>query len=214
MTTEPLILALVGPQGSGKTHLAAQLIAAWTRRGLHVVAIKHDGHLQPRAPDDWEKAESDTATYVQHGAVGTLLTGGGRTLWRDMRDPAADDLWSLCRRLIARTREHRQPLDVILVEGFKFTPVPKVVVLRRPADVDWFRGVSLANLRAIVAPNHLNLSALGIGGPVYRDGEAEKLAADVVSGRLGNLRLSRVLDTFGNTNEDEGGLHHAEDVDT
>ncbi|MCL6454125.1 MAG: molybdopterin-guanine dinucleotide biosynthesis protein MobB [Alicyclobacillus sp.] len=145
----PLVVAVAGLHDAGKTTVGAQMAAIWTGWGLRVGVIKHDGHATPDAPDDWEKPQSDTMRMAAAGAAFTMVTGGGRTLLRAVADPASGDPLALQRRLATYAAACGQPLDIILVEGFKFADLPKVVVLR-PEDAAWYADAGLTNVLALV----------------------------------------------------------------
>nr|WP_281180654.1 molybdopterin-guanine dinucleotide biosynthesis protein MobB [Alicyclobacillus kakegawensis] len=185
----PLVLSIVGVQDAGKTRLIERILQVWTRQGWRVAVIKHDGHLWENAPDDWEKASSDTERYIHSGAVATVLAGGGRTLWRDMADQAAEQPLVLCRRLADRARRQGRSLDAVLVEGFKSHPLPKLAMIRQASELNWLAGSPMNNLRAVVTTEGLMEAAAALAVPVYRDGAVAELCADIEAGRLGDMRL-------------------------
>ncbi len=189
MMPRPLVVSVVGFQDSGKTQLMERILQMWTRQGWRVAVIKHDGHLQETAPDDWEKATSDTARYVHSGAVATVLAGGGRTLWRDMADQAAEQPLVLCRRVVHRACQQGRPLHAVLVEGFKFHPLPKLAVIRQASELNWLASSAVNNLRAVVTTEDLVMTATALSVPVYTDGSVAELCADIEAGRLGDMRL-------------------------
>jgi molybdopterin-guanine dinucleotide biosynthesis protein B len=115
------ILAIAGWSGSGKTSLILRLLPVLKARGLRVSTIKHAHH----------KVEVDTPgkDSFEHRAAGAhevmLITGKRFALMHDFPDP--DDEVPLG-DLIARMA----PVDLLLIEGFKSTPHPKLEV-HRPA---------------------------------------------------------------------------------
>lgn len=166
-TGNPLVVAVTGHQDAGKTTVVEAMVAAWTSMGLRVGMLKHDGHAQAGEADDWEKAGSDTRRVARAGAVLTMVAGGGATLLRTVSDAAADDVHRLSQRLIEHARSVGQPLDVLLVEGFKSALLPKIVVLQAP-DVPWFLRAGLANVQALVAPDGFSHNQLDdLQPPVY-----------------------------------------------
>lgn len=175
-------LSVIGLQDSGKTTLVEAMVQHWAQQGLRVGVIKHDGHLQPGEPDDWEKEGSDTSKFTAAGARFTLLAGGGRSLLRTVDDAevAQADVPALCNRLESLAKSAGKPLDVVIVEGFKGSSLPKIVVLRRESDIKWFLRESsrLQQMRAIVVPLHLqHLVELDL--QVYDDRHIPVLCTDL-----------------------------------
>ena len=150
-------LAVIGLQNSGKTRVVEAMVKFWTKNGRRVAVIKHDGHLLRQQPDDWEKRDSDTYKFASAGAEMTLLAGGGRTLLRRMNDGEVGDVLALCNRLEAAAQATGRVLDVVVVEGYKASFLPKIAVLRRPSDIEWLneRHSSVPWLVAAVCPRAL-----------------------------------------------------------
>lgn len=174
----PCIVSVVGPQNAGKTTLTVQMIRIWTQQGLHVAALKHDGHADVDVTDDWEKPRSDTTQFTHAGAGMTLIAGGGQSLLRMTRDGTAHDVMALCERMQQLAIQARRPLDVIAVEGFKRSELPKIVPVHRPSDVDWLRSEHLSNLRAVVLVEGLDTLADG-GWPVYHESDVSRLCQEL-----------------------------------
>lgn len=95
----PLIIAIDGRSGAGKTRLAVELAALL--REHHTVSLFHLEDVYP----GWDGLESGMDRYVSR--VLTSLSAGGTARWRAW-DWAADDDGA----------EHRtEPADVVIVEG-------------------------------------------------------------------------------------------------
>ncbi len=107
-------LGIVGWSGSGKTTLLTALIPVLRARGLTVSSIKHAHHDLPL-----DRPGKDSFRHAEAGAEEVILaTGGGFALFsRQRRDLAA---------LLARLN----PVDIVLVEGFKNDPIAKIEVHR------------------------------------------------------------------------------------
>lgn len=114
------VLGFVAASGTGKTTLMRKLIAELSAGGLRVGCIKHTHH-----PFDIDQPGKDSHALRSAGARQMLL--GSPRRWALMvEEPAADgdELESLLGRLdLAK-------LDLVLVEGFKLGPYPKVEVQR------------------------------------------------------------------------------------
>jgi molybdopterin-guanine dinucleotide biosynthesis protein B len=108
--------------GTGKTTLLRQLIPWFKARGLRVAVIKathHDFEIDRPGKDSYELRKA--------GAAQTLLVSPRRTaLITEHENPAEPDL---ARALASLDAQHT---DLVLVEGFKQVPFPKIE-LHRPA---------------------------------------------------------------------------------
>lgn len=110
----PAIAAVSGVKNSGKTALIAAMLPHLTAAGLRVAVIKHDGHSF--LPDP---ADTDTGRFMAAGAWGTAIFDGEK--YKVVRREAVDEA-----ALIAQFPE----ADLILLEGFKHSPWPKLEVVR------------------------------------------------------------------------------------
>ncbi len=112
------IVSIVGYSGSGKTTLVEKLIPELIRRGLRVATIKHNRHgfeVDREGKDSWR--------HRRAGAALTVLASPGKAAV--MADTEGDPgLGELGERFI-------RDVDVILAEGFKKNPYPKIEVWRR-----------------------------------------------------------------------------------
>ncbi|HOK05681.1 MAG TPA: molybdopterin-guanine dinucleotide biosynthesis protein B [Syntrophales bacterium] len=112
------IVAFVGPSGVGKTTLLEGVIGELVGRGWKVATIKHNRHgfqIDHEGKDSWR--------HKRAGARVTVLASPRQTAVVEdtEEDPSIDEL---CRRFI-------RGCDVVLVEGYKDNPYPKVEVYRR-----------------------------------------------------------------------------------
>jgi molybdopterin-guanine dinucleotide biosynthesis protein MobB len=113
------ILAVCGASGSGKTTLIEQTIPQLLARGLKVAVAK-----QSPKPLVIDQAGKDSARFFAAG-VDCLLMGTEGLFAR--RQPAAGQT------LQAELRALAEGHDLVLVEGYRHTPLPKVWLL---ADQD------------------------------------------------------------------------------
>lgn len=115
------IFGIAGYSGSGKTTLLEKLIPHLTARGLKVSVIKHAHH-----GFDIDKPGKDSYRHREAGATEVLLSCGKRwALMHELRTATEPTLDDLLVRL--------SPCDLVLVEGFKSEPIPKLEVYR-PAN--------------------------------------------------------------------------------
>jgi molybdopterin-guanine dinucleotide biosynthesis protein B len=112
------IFGLAGWSGSGKTTLMTALIPELKSRGITVSTLKHAHHAF-----DVDQPGKDSWRHRQAGAQEVMVSSRNRwALMHEMRgapEPTFDDL---VRRI--------SPVDLLLVEGFKRHPHPKVEVYR------------------------------------------------------------------------------------
>lgn len=111
------VYGVIGWHNAGKTTLVEQLVSDLTARGLAVSTVKHSHHaIDPDPPG------TDTHRHRAAGARETLLSSPGRfTLTHENHGPEPD-LPALLARLA--------PVDLVLVEGFKRGPQPRIEVWR------------------------------------------------------------------------------------
>jgi molybdopterin-guanine dinucleotide biosynthesis protein B len=112
------VFGFAGFSGSGKTTLIERVIPLLTARGLRVSLVKHAHH-----DFDIDKPGKDSHRHRQAGAIEVLVSGGRRwALMHELRDEPEPGLAGLL--------AHLSPCDLVLVEGFKHDPVPKLEVHR------------------------------------------------------------------------------------
>jgi molybdopterin-guanine dinucleotide biosynthesis protein B len=116
----PPILAVVGRSGTGKTEILCDVLSRLRAIGYRVDTVKH-------APDHEEvdRAGADSARHQRAGAHRTLLVGASN----------AALFWSLdAEKDLAHVIDSTlDGADLILVEGGKHTPFPKIEVFRQAA---------------------------------------------------------------------------------
>jgi molybdopterin-guanine dinucleotide biosynthesis adapter protein len=112
------IFGLAGWSGSGKTTLMTVLVPELLARGISVSTVKHAHHAF-----DIDQPGKDSWRHRQAGACEVMVASNRRwALMHELRgtpEPALD-------RLVAQM----SPVDLILVEGFKRHPHPKIEVYR------------------------------------------------------------------------------------
>ncbi len=116
-------LGIVGWSGSGKTTLLVAMVAALSARGLRVSTMKHAHH-----DFDVDQPQKDSYRHRQAGAVEVLISSNSR--WALMHEHANAADPSLPEPSSADLRSHLSPVDILLIEGFKREPHPKLEVHR------------------------------------------------------------------------------------
>jgi molybdopterin-guanine dinucleotide biosynthesis adapter protein len=116
------VFGFAGYSGSGKTTLIEKVIPELISSGLRVSLIKHAHHSF-----DIDKPGKDSYRHREAGAHEVLIASSQRWVLmhelRETEEPSLDDLlkqFSSC--------------DLILVEGYKFSSVPKIEIYRAEHD--------------------------------------------------------------------------------
>ena len=113
------VFGFAGWSGSGKTTLIEQLIPRFVQRGLRVSLIKHAHHTF-----DVDQPGKDSHRHRQAGASEILVTSSRRwVLMHELRGAHEPAFEEQVKRI--------SPCDLLLVEGFKHAPIPKLEVWRK-----------------------------------------------------------------------------------
>ncbi|MCA0994852.1 molybdopterin-guanine dinucleotide biosynthesis protein B [Alloyangia pacifica] len=108
------IYGVTGSKNCGKTGLMERLVAEFCARGLSVSTLKHAHHST-----DVDQPGRDSYRHRQAGAHEVLLASPHRwALMHELRDAPEPPLSELLTKL--------SPVDLVLVEGYKSAPHPKI----------------------------------------------------------------------------------------
>lgn len=112
------IFGISGWKNSGKTTLTSALIAEFSDRGFTVSSVKHAHH-----EFDVDQQGTDSFKHRKSGAQEVMLSSSKRfVLMHEVGDDAEPDLSELLTKM--------KPVDLILVEGFKSSDIPKIQTIR------------------------------------------------------------------------------------
>jgi molybdopterin-guanine dinucleotide biosynthesis protein B len=112
------IIGLAGYSGSGKTTLLTKAIPRIVARGLTVSTLKHAHH-----DFDIDQPGKDSHAHRAAGATEVLIGSARRwALMHELRSEAEPKLAALLGRL--------SPVDLVIIEGYKAEPHPKLEVHR------------------------------------------------------------------------------------
>ena len=129
------VFGLVGWSGSGKTTLMTDLVPTLIGRGLRISTVKHTHH-----DIEIDKPGKDSYRHREAGATEVIITSPVRwALVHELRDRPEPDMRDLLERM--------EPVDLILVEGFKSHEFPKLEVHRSETG----KSLLAENDRTIVA---------------------------------------------------------------
>jgi molybdopterin-guanine dinucleotide biosynthesis protein B len=113
------VIGIAGFSGSGKTTLIEKVIPCLVMEGLRVSLIKHAHHHF-----DVDTPGKDSYRHREAGCTEVLVSSGMRwALMHELRGQPEPSLQEQL-RLFA-------PCDLVIVEGYKTEPMPKIEVHRR-----------------------------------------------------------------------------------
>ena len=109
---------IVGWSGSGKTTLIEKLIPRFATGGMRVSVLKHAHH-----GFDVDRPGKDSYRHREAGATEVLIASAQRwVLMHELRETPEPSF--------EEHLKHFSPCDLLLVEGWKHTPVSKIEVWR------------------------------------------------------------------------------------
>jgi len=115
---KPPVVCIIGRKNAGKTHLTVALGAELNRRGHRVMTVKHGHGFQIDQPgrDSWRHRHEGGAARTVMASPGVFAVIG---TWPEEELPLSE----LVDRFLSDA-------DIVLAEGFKDSPEPKVEVFR------------------------------------------------------------------------------------
>ncbi|MCV6603798.1 MAG: molybdopterin-guanine dinucleotide biosynthesis protein B [Porticoccaceae bacterium] len=144
------IFGIVGWKDSGKTTLITKLIGEFERRGLTVATVKH-AHCDIEV----DKPGRDSHRHRMAGAGQVVVASPDRwALIRELRGQPEPSLSDFLAKL--------DPVDLVLVEGYKYDPHPKLQVVRPSHNPEPMPDA--ANVVAVATDN--------VAGTVVGEGQA------------------------------------------
>ncbi|KIC37973.1 molybdopterin-guanine dinucleotide biosynthesis protein B [Leisingera sp. ANG-M7] len=160
------IYGVTGWKNNGKTGLMERLVAEFCARGFSVSTIKHAHHAT-----DVDQPGTDSHRHRQAGASEVVLASAGRiAIMQELRGAAEPPLTELLARL--------NPVDLVLVEGYKREPHPKIEAYRQDASTELIAPGD-TSIRAVASDTPLELDR-----PVF-DLNGTAAIADFIQSELG-----------------------------
>ena len=173
MTLEPRTIPIIGIAGwkkSGKTTLTVRLVEEFTRRGLKVATVKHAHHAF-----QIDDGETDSARHRRAGAQQVAVVSGER--------------WAVVTELCGAPEPNfeeviaaLEPADLIIVEGYKSAPIPKIEARRLASFTRRPLAAEDPSVIAIAADHEVD----GLGLPVFSLDDIAGMA-DLVARVVGPL---------------------------
>ncbi len=113
------IISVIGRKNAGKTTLTVALASELVRRGHRVMTIKHGHH-----PADADRKGSDTWRHFHEGHAERVLIASPEL--RVLFERSPDDYDP-----IGLAQQYMEGADIVLTEGYKSAPLPKIEVFRK-----------------------------------------------------------------------------------
>jgi len=138
------VVSFVGKSGSGKTTLIEKIIPELTRKGWRVATIKHSNR-----GFDIDREGKDSWRHRKAGARMTVMSSPEQVavIEDSERDPGIGELRD----------KYIHDVDIILTEGFKGNPYPKIEVFRASLNRDMLCSEE-DNLIAVASDKRLKVS--------------------------------------------------------
>ena len=139
------VYGVTGWKNTGKTTLTERLVAELVAQGLRVSTVKHAHHateIDHPGRDSYRHREAGAAQVIVASPVRWALL----TELRGASEPPLADLLT-----------HLDPCDLVLIEGYKSAPHPKIETHRQAAGRD------------LLAPTNSTIRAIASDGPVETD---------------------------------------------
>jgi len=159
------LFGVVGWKNSGKTTLIEKLIANFSARGLNVAAAKHAHHDFNINPDG-----EDAFQYYDAGARTVVISSAKRfamlTKLEGRPEPTLGELI-----------QHLERADIVLVEGFKEEPHPKLEVRRQEA----LNKKPLAPVNPSILAIAADFEVEEAGVPVFRLDDVDAIAEFILA---------------------------------
>lgn len=148
--TQPKVFGIAGWKNSGKTGLAVRLVTELTARGYRVSTIKHAHH-----DFDIDKEGADSFRHREAGAQEVTIVSGTRfAIMHELRGAAEPSFEEILARLA--------PCDLVLVEGYKREPIPKIEARRLEAKNTTPLAPTDPHIRAIAADHPVEAPGLTV----------------------------------------------------
>lgn len=147
------VFGVSGFSGSGKTTLLERLLPVLIGRGLSVSVVKHAHH-----GFDIDQPGKDSFRHRMAGAQEVLVSSQARwALMAELRGASELNLEQMLSKI--------SPCDLVLIEGFKREPIPKIEVHRAANGKEWIypSDPNVVALATDASPPDVELPRFGLG---------------------------------------------------
>ncbi len=169
------ILGIAGYSGSGKTTLIEKIVPILVKEGLRVSLVKHAHHQF-----EIDQPGKDSFRHRTAGCTEVMVSSSRRwALMHELRGAPEPGLEELVR--------HFSPCDLVLVEGWKHDPIPRIEVHRAGGDRPLLHPRD-SHVIALATDEHLETAL-----PQFALDDAPAIARFIlafVAGREGKSRLT------------------------
>lgn len=165
------VVSVVGRSGAGKTSLLEKLIPELHRRGYRIAVIKHTDH-----PFDLDTPGKDSWRLFQAGSQTVILAGPEKLAHIQKTEGE---------RTLEEVAAEIRGADLILTEGCKSSPAPKIAILGEGESPE-----SFFNLESVVAV--VREGDLAIDLPHFAPQDVQGIADFIEEQFLKNRPPSRV----------------------
>lgn len=165
-TEVPVICFVAAKSGTGKTTFLEKLIKEIVGRGYEVGTIKSDAH-----GFDIDKPGKDSWRFAQAGSKATAIIGPDKFALIQ-KTPSKKDLEEVVAMI--------EGVDIILVEGYKFSNRPRIEVVRSEMGTELVSPVE--HLIAVIT----DVEGLSVPVPVLNINDVEGVADLIIEKYLTN----------------------------
>ena len=137
-------VAFTGPSGSGKTTLVEKVAKILIKKNK-VAIIKND----PKDKAVFDREGKDSDKFSKTGTE-VVVTSPTRTTYFSKREKTLDDIVEMI-----------NDFDILLVEGLKTLPLPRIAIFRNKIDESYF-----SCSEAIAVDDSINISDYSIPGNI------------------------------------------------
>jgi molybdopterin-guanine dinucleotide biosynthesis protein MobB len=161
------VFGVTGWKNSGKTTLVAELVSYLSAQGLRISTVKH-----AHCDFDIDRPGTDSHSHREAGAQQVMISSSNRwALMNELGDEREPELEELLKAM--------SPVDLVLVEGFKLGPQPKIQVVRPENNTEPLP-VEAQPIVAIASDSLVNPKDYGCEGPLLNLGDIESIARFIV----------------------------------
>ncbi|GAB1269278.1 molybdopterin-guanine dinucleotide biosynthesis protein B [Aurantivibrio infirmus] len=157
------VFGIIGWKNSGKTTLISKIISELSERNLSVATIKHAHH-----EFDIDHPGKDSFQHRQAGANQVLVASHRR--WALMHEIEDNEKEPSLACLLSKL----DPVDIVIVEGFKLSDHPKLVVVRQQNNLEPLPDQAQP-IVAIATDAQINKQDYNCNGPVFSLGDVSSI---------------------------------------